>query len=123
MNKKFKKAIQDTFVSPEAMHRDEFFKNAENLIEAGNKRRRKSIPLIYRLSAAAVFTAAAIGIGIGLNTVKPPKISDFRESEIVTETTAVNNPTTENLLLDSKKILESCNDDYKKRLVTDNVVC
>ncbi len=95
MNKKFKKAIQDTFVSPEAMHRDEFFKNAENLIDAGNKKRRKSIPLIYRLSAAAVFTAAAIGIGIGLNTVKPPKISDFRESEIVTETTAVNNPTTE----------------------------
>ena len=98
MNRKLKKAIQDTFVSPEAMRKEEFFKNAENLIDkekyfknakkfidVENSRRNKGIPLIYRLSTAVLFTAAAIGIGIGLNNVKPSDEKDFRNKDIISE--------------------------------------
>lgn len=81
MNKKFKKTIQDTFVSPDAMRKEEFFRNAENLAEVNKINGKRNIPMIYRLSAAVMFTAAAIGIGIGLNTVKPPDRNDHGKYE------------------------------------------
>ena len=85
MNRRFKKTLQDTFVSPEAKRKDEFFAEADHLINNS----KKKIPVFYRFAAAAVGAAAVFAVGTCLKKSPAPDMDQFREESVIVETTAV----------------------------------
>ena len=82
MNRRFKETIQDTFVSPEAKRKEEFFAEADHLMHKG----KRKIPIFYRFAAAAVGAAAVFAVGTCLKKSPLPNQDQFREDPVIVET-------------------------------------
>jgi len=84
LNRKLKKAIQDSFSFPETERKEEFFAKAETVSGSGNERRRR-MPVMYRVTAAAAACAAAFGLWCGLKYSGFGNKPDFRGDTVITE--------------------------------------
>lgn len=86
MNKRMKKAIQDSFRFPETKHKNEFLMQAE-VISAQEEQRKKRYPIVFRVSAAAAAGVMALGLWSHLGSRSKLSENDFRdEPAIVTGT-------------------------------------
>ena len=82
LNKKFKKAIQDSFVSPEAKRKEQFFTEAEHLLQ----QKRRKTPLLYRIAAGAAAVTAAFGVGVYLRDMPSPQPVHQSDPAVITDT-------------------------------------
>jgi len=86
LNKRMKKAIQDSFRFPETKHKNEFLMQAE-VISAQEEQRKKRYPIVFRVSAAAAAGVMALGLWSHLGSRSKLSENDFRdEPAIVTGT-------------------------------------
>ena len=94
MNKKLKQDIRDSFNFPDAKHKYEFLTQAE-VASAQEEKRKHTIPVVFRVTAAAAAAALAIGLWTNLRSHPDPSGGDFRDgSVIVTETVSAQPVTT-----------------------------
>ena len=94
MNKKLKQDIRDSFNFPDAKHKYEFLTQAE-VASAQEEKRKYTIPVVFRVTAAAAAAALAIGLWTNLRSNPDPSGGDFREgSVIVTEAVSAQPVTT-----------------------------
>ena len=84
MDKRFKKAIHDSFSFPEAERKEEFFSQAEFAPEV-EKESRSRKPVIFRITAAAAACAAAFGIWSGVRYMNVSRKPDLRGDSLITE--------------------------------------
>lgn len=89
MNKRMKKAVQESFRFPETKHKNEFLMQAE-VISAQEMQRKKRYPVIFRLSAAAAAGAMALGVWANLSDRSKPSENDFRDEPAIVTTTVGN---------------------------------
>ncbi|MBR6996284.1 MAG: hypothetical protein IKH96_09750 [Ruminococcus sp.] len=94
MNKKLKQDIRDSFNFPDAKHKYEFLTQAE-VASAQEEKRKYTIPVVFRVTAAAAAAALAIGLWTNLRSNPDPRGGGFREgSVIVTEAVSAQPVTT-----------------------------
>ncbi len=84
MNKKFRKAIQDSYESMDNNKKDAFFAEIENL--SSYERRETRLPVFYRFAAGAAGLAAAFCVGVYLKNMPAPPDISAPEDMIVSET-------------------------------------
>lgn len=83
MNRKLKKAIQDSFSFPETERKEEFFAKAETLSGEESGSRRK-FPVMISITTAAAACAAALGFWCGLRYSANGNKPDFRGDTVIT---------------------------------------
>ena len=101
MNKKFRKAIQDSYVSLESNKKDAFFAEIENLSSSGH--RDKRLPLFYRFAAGTAGLAAALCVGVYLKNMPAPPDITPPDDMIVSETGPAVTPTSSAVTEGSEK--------------------
>lgn len=85
MNKRMKKAVQESFRFPETKHKYEFLMQAE-VISAQEMQRKKRIPVVFRLSAAAAACGLALGAWAHLGSRSKLSENDFRDEPAIVTT-------------------------------------
>ena len=89
MNKRMKKAVQESFRFPETKHKYEFLMQAE-VISAQEMQRKKRYPVVFRLSAAAAACGMALGVWAHLDNRSKLSENDFRDEPAIVTTTVGN---------------------------------
>ncbi len=89
MNKRMKKAVQESFRFPETKHKNEFLMQAE-VISAQEMQRKKRYPVVFRLSAAAAACGMAVGLWAHLDNRSKLSENDFRGEPAIVTTTVGN---------------------------------
>ena len=85
MNKRMKKAVQESFRFPETKHKNEFLMQAE-VISAQEMQRKKRYPVVFRLSAAAAACGMAVGLWAHLDNRSKLSENDFRDEPAIVTT-------------------------------------
>ena len=84
MNKKFRKAIEDSYESMDRNKKVAFFAEIENL--SSYEQRDTKLPVFYRFAAGAAGLAAALCVGVYLKNMPAPPDISVPEDMIVSET-------------------------------------
>ena len=107
MNRKFRKAIKDSFSFPETERKEEFFAKAETA-PGGESGRRYGSPVLISITTAAAACAAAFGLWCGLKYSSVGNKPDFRGDTVITGTvsTAVTSTVTTDEASHSEKMTQ-----------------